>query len=214
MLPERPSAVLNAIAEGGVRKDVQETARAVDDHGTVSSDSVVPAPVEIRSGYSPGCIGRIGELHGRYYATAWGSGAAFEVQMLRELCTFVEEYDHRRDLLLTAHVADVMIGSTVVIGAPESPEARLRWVIVDPRHHGKGAGKAMLAAALAWCRERQYQTVFLWTVDGLPASRTMYERAGFRVTARARDTRYSVPLTSLKMELSLRARSPDIDRDA
>ena len=62
----------------------------------------------------------------------------------------------------------------------------------------------MLTAALTWCHAQEYKTVFLWTVDGLPASRAMYDRAGFRVVARVEDARYSVPLTSLKMELALR----------
>jgi GNAT superfamily N-acetyltransferase len=123
--------------------------------------------------------------------------------MIRELCSFVEQYDPQHDLLLTAHAGDVLIGSTVVIGTPATGEARLRFVIVDPAYQGRGAGKAMLTTALTWCRAHQYKTVFLWTVDGLPASGAMYARAGFRVVARVEDARYSVPLTSLKMELSL-----------
>jgi hypothetical protein len=45
--------------------------------------------------------------------------------------------------------------------------------------------------------------VFLWTVDGLPASRAMYDRAGFRVVERVDDARYTVPLPSVRMELAL-----------
>ena len=59
------------------------------------TQSDVTPTIVLRSGYEPGSIGRIGELHGRYYAAAWGSGAAFEIQMLRALCAFVEEYDPR-----------------------------------------------------------------------------------------------------------------------
>jgi GNAT superfamily N-acetyltransferase len=169
----------------------------------MTNDAFTSRTIDVRTGYLPGAIGRIGELHGRYYAVAWRSGAAFEIQMLRELCTFVEQYDPRHDLLLTAHVGDLLIGSTVVMGTPATGEARLRFVIVDPAYQGRGAGKAMLSAALTWCRAQEYKTVFLWTVDGLPASRAMYDGAGFRIVARVEDSRYSVPLTSLKMELSL-----------
>jgi GNAT superfamily N-acetyltransferase len=187
----------------GSRKGVQDSGDVAARASAMPDDAAASTAIEICTAYSPGSIGRIGELHGRYYADAWGSGAAFEIQMLRELCTFVEQYDPQRDLLLTAHVGDVLIGSTVVIGTPATGEARLRFVIVDPAYQGRGAGKAMLAAALRWCRAQQYKTVFLWTVDGLPASRAMYERAGFCIVARMEDARYSVPLTSLKMELSL-----------
>jgi GNAT superfamily N-acetyltransferase len=167
-----------------------------------------PRPsAEIRPGYEPGVIGRIGELHGRYYAATWGSGAAFEIQVLRDLCALVEAYDPRTDLLLTAHAGDRMVGSLVVMRVPEQRAARLRFVIVDPAWQGRGIGRALLRAALAWCRERGVDACFLWTVEGLPASRAMYERAGFRVVERVEDARYSVPRVSVRMELALAAPS-------
>ena len=166
------------------------------------------ASIVVRSGYEPGAIGRIGELHGRYYAVAWGSGAGFEMQVLRALCDFVEHANPRTHLLLTAHAGDTLIGSAAVQGFPETRRAQLRFVIVDPAWHGRGAGRALLDAALAWCRERGAETVFLWTVEGLPASRAMYERAGFRVVERVEDARYTVPRISIRMELPLEAPLP------
>jgi N-acetylglutamate synthase-like GNAT family acetyltransferase len=163
------------------------------------------APIVLRSGYQPGVIGRIGELHGRYYAVAWGSGAAFEMQVLRRLCDFLEHDNPRTHVLLTAHAGDTLIGSAAVQCVPDPRRAQLRFVIVDPAWHGRGAGRALLDAALAWCREHDVETVFLWTVEGLPASRTMYERAGFHVVERVEDARYSLPLVSLRLELVLAA---------
>jgi N-acetylglutamate synthase-like GNAT family acetyltransferase len=161
------------------------------------------APIVVRSGYEPGALGRIGELHGRYYAMAWGSGAGFEMQVLRGLCTFVEDYDRRTHVLFTAHADDVLIGSAAVLRFPDSRRAQLRFVIVDPAWHGRGAGRLLLQASLAWCRERDVETAFLWTVEGLPASRGMYERAGFRVVERVEDARYTVTRVSICMELPL-----------
>jgi GNAT superfamily N-acetyltransferase len=176
--------------------------------GDMTHHDVTPTIV-LRSGYEPGVIGRIGELHGRYYAVAWGSGAAFEIQMLRALCAFVEEYDPRTHVLLTAHAGDALIGSAAVLRFPETGRAQLRWVIVDPAWQGHGAGRALLQAALDWCRERGVEVCFLWTVEGLPTSRAMYERAGFRVIERVEDARYSVPRTSIRMELPLEAAPAD-----
>jgi GNAT superfamily N-acetyltransferase len=171
--------------------------------------SDVTPTIVLRSGYEPGAIGRIGELHGRYYAVAWGSGAAFEIQVVRALCAFVEEYDPRTHVLLTAHTGDVLMGSAAVLRFPETRRAQLRWVIVDPAWQGQGTGRALLQAALDWCCERDVEICFLWTVEGLPASRTMYERAGFRVVERVEDARYSVPRTSIRMELTLESVTTD-----
>ena len=160
-------------------------------------------PIAIRTGYRPGVIGRIGELHGRYYADAWGSGAAFEIQTIRALCAFFEE-DRGDRIFFTAHAGERLIGSLAVLQTGPA-RAQLRFVIVDPDYQGRRAGRTMLDAALEWCRQRGIASIFLWTVEGLPVSRAMYERAGFRVVERVDDARYSVALTSIRMELSLDA---------
>lgn len=164
----------------------------------------VNSGVEIRCGYEPGLIGRVGELHGRYYAEAWGSGAPFEMLMIREFCDFIESYDPERDLVLSAHIGEVLVGSISVLGRRAGPGiAQLRFFIVDPAYHGRGAGKALLSAALGWCCEKGFKTVFLWTVDNLPQSRGLYENAGFRITERCTDDRYTVCRDNLRMELKI-----------
>ena len=160
--------------------------------------------IEIHRGYEPGLVGRVAELHGRYYATAWGSGAPFELLIAREFCDFIEQYDAEKDLVLSAHIGGVLVGSISMIGRKPGPdEAQLRFFIVDPTYHGCGAGKALLSTALEWCRERHFRKIFLWTVDHLPQSRGLYEKVGFRVTERCPDDRYTVHRDNLKMELTL-----------
>lgn len=160
----------------------------------------------LRSGYEPGIVGRVGELHGRYYAAVWGSGAPFEILATRDMCAFIEGYDPARDLMLGAYGERGMVGSIAIIGRnPGQDGVQLRFFIVDPAWHGHGVGKALLHKALAWCRERGYGKVFLWTVDGLPASRRLYEKAGFRIVAREPDDRYTVLRDNLKMVLDLSA---------
>lgn len=164
----------------------------------------VQTGVEIHCGYEPGLIGRVGELHGRYYATAWGSGAPFELLMTREFCDFIEHYDPEKDLVLSSHINGVLVGSISILGQNPGPDGvQLRFFIVDPVYHGRGAGKILLSTALEWCCERSFRKIFLWTVDHLPQSRGLYEKAGFRVTERCPDDRYTVHRDNLKMELTL-----------
>jgi GNAT superfamily N-acetyltransferase len=170
----------------------------------VPSDAARGGGVLLRRGYEPGLVGRVAELHGRYYARAWGAGAPFELLIAREFIEFLEGYDPACDLVLAAHIGETLVGSISIIGRERSPDGvQLRFFIVDPDWHGRGAGKALLAAALAWCRKRRFPKVFLWTVDGLPQSRRLYEKAGFRVTERVPDDRYTVLRENLKMELLL-----------
>ncbi|HCR12278.1 GNAT family N-acetyltransferase [Solidesulfovibrio sp.] len=165
--------------------------------------------VALRPGYEPGIVGRVGELHGRYYAKAWGAGAPFEILATRDMCAFIEGYDPARDLMLGAYAGERLVGSVAVLGRSPDPDgAQLRFFIVDPDWHGRGVGKALLARALDWCRARGTARVFLWTVDGLAASRRLYEKAGFRIVAREPDDRYTVLRDNLKMVLDIAAERP------
>jgi GNAT superfamily N-acetyltransferase len=122
----------------------------------------------------------------------------------REFSDFIEHYDPRKDLVLSAHIDGVLVGSISILGQNPGPDGvQLRFFIVDPAYHGRGAGKALLSTALAWCRERRFSKIFLWTVDDLPQSRGLYEKAGFKVTERCPDDRYTVHRDNLKMELTL-----------
>jgi len=165
--------------------------------------SATLAPI-FKQGYHPGHIGRIVELHGTYYSKHWGSGATFEILMAAELAEFCERYDPERDLLLTAHVDNKLIGSVAVHGSDaDDGTARLRWFIVDEAYQGQGIGRALLEQALMFCREKACLNLYLWTVDELPQARHLYESVGFRVVEQVRDSRYGVLLLSLKLEITL-----------
>lgn len=160
--------------------------------------------VEIVAGYLPGLVGKVAELHGRYYAEVWKCGAPFEILIAREFSEFLEHYDPDRDLVLSARTEGRLIGSITLIGRQNSPDGvQLRFFIVDPAFHGLGVGKDLLLAALDWCRARNYRRVFLWTVDNLPRSRRLYEKNGFRVVENVPDDRYTVMHHNLKMVLDL-----------
>jgi GNAT superfamily N-acetyltransferase len=160
---------------------------------------------EFVTGFRPGYLGRIAQMHGEYYAGAWGSGPGFEALIARELADFYERYDPARDLLLTAHSGGILVGSIAIIGSEtERPDtARLRWFLTEPTHQGQGIGRQLLEQALRFCCDAGFASVYLWTVEGLPQSWGMYERAGFRVTERHPDTQYTVPLTHVRMEMNL-----------
>ena len=49
------------------------------------------------SGYVPGAIGRVAELHGKYYHTYWGFDLFFESKVATELSEFLCRFNQRRD---------------------------------------------------------------------------------------------------------------------
>ena len=158
-----------------------------------------------REGFEPGYLGRIVQMHGEYYARVWGTGAAFEAGMAREFCEFCEHYNPERDLLCTVHRDETIVGCIAINGTQsERPGlARLRWYLLEEECQGQGIGSRLLNRALAFCQAQGFPLVYLWTVEGLPASRHLYERAGFHVIQRWVDCRYTVEHTHLLMEMPL-----------
>jgi len=63
-------------------------------------------------------------------------------------------------------------------GDDELGLGELYSIHVDPPIWGRGAGRALLAAATTWLDGR-YATSILWVVDSNRRARTLYERAGW-----------------------------------
>jgi GNAT superfamily N-acetyltransferase len=162
--------------------------------------------VEIRSGYLPGAIGRIVELHGAYYASHWGFGAFFEARMARELAEFVDRFDQKRDGLWTAIVSGRIEGSIAIEGSHACDgRAHLRWFILDPALHGQGTGRRLLGEAVGFCRRSGHRDVSLWTFSGLDAARRLYEQAGFRLAEERRGAQWGIEVTEQRFEMEMTA---------
>lgn len=134
------------------------------------------------TGYFPGTIGRITELHAVYYYENWGFDVSFEIQVGSELSDFINNYDKTRDGFWVSKIDNDFAGGVAIDGRQaENEGARLRWFIVDPRFQGKGVGRVLLKRAVEFCREAGHKKIFLWTFEGLDAARTLYKREGFRL---------------------------------
>lgn len=74
---------------------------------------------------------------------------------------------------------------------------------VEPAARGRGAGRALLDAAIAWARSRELDRLELWVTERNGAAVRLYERSGFAGTGR-RDALPSNPaLQIVQMSLNL-----------
>lgn len=155
----------------------------------------------LHKGYIPGSIGRIVELHARYYRELVGFGLPFETKVARELCDFCERYDDARDGLWLALRDGQVEGSIAVDGSHPADGAHLRWFIASDSTRGTGLGTALLTAALQFCQSRHYDRVYLWTFEGLDAARHLYEKFGFRLVLQQRGTQWGAEVNEQRFEL-------------
>jgi GNAT superfamily N-acetyltransferase len=157
------------------------------------------------TGYYPGVIGKITELHAVYYHENWGFDVSFETQVGRELSDFIRDFRRDRDGFWAAVMNGAFAGAAAIDGArTDSEGARLRWFIVDPEFHGRGLGGLLLNRAIEFCREAGHRKVFLWTFKGLNRARLLYERAGFRLAEEHTGRQWGGELLEQKFELHLK----------
>jgi len=160
--------------------------------------------IEVTKGYVPGCIGRVAELHGTYYAENWGFGRYFEAKVATELSEFLNRYDERRDGFWTISMADRVEGSITIDGIHgDDNGAHLRWFIMSDALRGKGAGNKLMDTAVEFCRDRNYGRVYLWTFEGLDAARHLYEKAGFELAEQFSGNQWGTEVTEQRFELVL-----------
>ena len=120
------------------------------------------------SGYIPGAIGRVTEMHAVYYQQNWGFGQFFESKVAAELSSFLDHFDKTRDGFWTACMDGLVEGSVAIDGKNAASEgAHLRWFITSPGLRGQGAGNTLMEKAIGFCKSCGYNHVYLWTFERL-----------------------------------------------
>jgi GNAT superfamily N-acetyltransferase len=160
--------------------------------------------IEIASGYVPGSIGRVAELHGTYYHDHWGFGFFFEAKCATDLSEFLKRYDEKRDGFWTALLDGRVEGHIAIDGVDaEGNGAHLRYFIVSDALRGKGIGNRLIRAAIDFCRNSGHKRVYLWTFEGLYPARHLYEKMGFRLVEQRRGSQWGVEVNEQRFELDL-----------
>ncbi|WP_224332342.1 GNAT family N-acetyltransferase [Haloprofundus halobius] len=166
---------------------------------------------EIQTGYTPGALGRIIELHETYYSEYWNLDYEFSREVAVELAEFLGRYDEAENRLwLVMSDPDddgerEILGSLVVDGGHSDDEegARLRWVVLAPELHGQGLGRELMNRAMAFCADAGFDRVYLWTYEGLEAARRLYDKHGFTVVEDVTRQDWGPELTYQKLETYL-----------
>jgi len=156
-------------------------------------------------GYMPGAIGRVAELHGRYYHEHWGFDLFFESKVATELSEFLRRFNEARDGFWVASKDGRIAGAIAIDGVNfDSKGAHLRWFIMAPENLGQGIGKILIREAIEFCRRAEFKRVYLWTFAGLDAARHLYEKFGFKLSEQHEGNQWGKKVTEQMFELRLR----------
>ena len=156
------------------------------------------------SGYIPGAIGRIAEMHATYYSEHWGFGMYFESKVAIELSEFLRRFDEQNDGFWAANTRGNVVGSITIDGIHRYSEgAHLRWFIMAPETRGRGVGNILLENAIDFCRKKQFEKVYLWTFKGLDAAGHLYGKWGFELREQFEGEQWGTAVTEQRYELIL-----------
>lgn len=170
---------LDTAAQRAVETGLSSWASALQACRT-GTDCTAAGRIKIITGYQPGMIGRITEMHGSYYAREHQFGAFFEAKVAAGLAEFSSRLDKADNQIWLATLADRVVGAVAIDGEDlGNNDAHLRWFILDDGCRGSGVGRKLMAAAMAFCDARAFAAVHLWTFNKLTAARKLYESFGF-----------------------------------
>ena len=147
-------------------------------------------------------VTQIVALHADYYAQHWGFTAIFLERVREETQEFVRRFDPRCDLV--AHIKlDGRVAGSITIDAYATANglAHLRWFIVTDSLRGQGCGNRLMATAVRFCRDHNYEGIYLDTFAGLEPARHLYEKFGFALTDSKPGTSWGTQVTEQRFEL-------------
>lgn len=151
--------------------------------------------IEIVTGFLPGAIGRIAEMHGRYYAHDWNFPPVFEAKIADGLADFIPRLGRPGNQMWLAVEASQIKGSIAIDGEDLGEgKAHLRWVIVEDDLRGTGTGRKLVAEAMKFCDAQGFPEIHLWTFRGLNAARKLYESFGFELAEEWQGTQWGFDL--------------------
>jgi len=156
------------------------------------------------TGYVPGAIGRITELHASYYKKHWDFDLFFESKVATELSEFLNRFNPAHDGFWLVKTDEKIVGGVAIDGKEaKTSGARLRWFIVAPDYQGRGVGQRLLGEAVTFCRKVNIRRVYLHSFAGLDAARHLYEQFGFALCEEKQDETWGKTVTEQTFELIL-----------
>ncbi|HEU5406239.1 MAG TPA: GNAT family N-acetyltransferase [Nitrospira sp.] len=132
---------------------------------------------ELRNDVRPGDLGSVISLHGSVFAQECGFDSAFEAQVARHLGEFIPARTSG-DRLWLAERQRRLVGSVAIVSHSEK-DAQVCWLLVDPSARSLGLGRRLLQEAIAFCRRRRYEYVFLRSFRVLAAASRLFRSVGF-----------------------------------
>lgn len=164
-----------------------------------------PAGITIRHIFAPGDLGELIRIHGLGNHADYGFGVRHEAFCARIAADFIIDGGGANGRAWLAWRDGQLVGSVFIADAGRGA-AQLRLLYVEHSARGLGLGRWLVEAAVSYCRETGFRSVFLLTVEGLDRALHVYRDVGFTQVAREPVPEWGQPrpgARELRLELKL-----------
>lgn len=158
--------------------------------------------ITFRQELKPGDIGYLVHLHGKLYAQESGYSLDFENYVIKTFYEFLQNYSPEKDKIWLAEYNGQIEGCIAIIGQPNN-EAQLRWFLTTPMLRGTGIGKKLFTSAIAYCKDKKFDNLFLMTTNMQKKAISMYEKAGFVKTESIKSFQWGQEMVEERFDLKL-----------
>lgn len=130
------------------------------------------------------------------------TAAAWKAYVTDAVRRFAGGFDEARDCMYILEYRGVLSGCVAIAHAGDR-SAQLRFFFLEKAVRGLGLGGRLMDLAIAFCREKHYRHVFLWTCSKLDAARYLYGKHGFRIAEARENDEWGEPMVEERWELDL-----------
>lgn len=120
-------------------------------------------------------------LHGSIYAQENNYDIQLETYVARGLLEFYENYNADLDRIWICEHNNQIIGVLVLMHR-ENHTAQLRYFLILNQYRSIGLGRKLMDLYMAFFKQCQYKSGYLWTTNEQEAAIRLYQRYGYRLS--------------------------------
>lgn len=149
-----------------------------------------------------GDFGWVIQSNGRLYADEYRWDETYEGLVATIVGDFIKNFDEKKERCWVAEKDGENVGAVFLV-KKSTTIAQLRLLIVEPNARGLGLGKRLVDECTRFARQAGYKKIKLWTQSTLLAARSIYKKAGYKMTDSKKNHLFGHDLVSETWELTL-----------
>jgi len=134
--------------------------------------------IQIRTELKVGDLSFVIQAHSDLYQKEYNYGKTFEYYVIKGVAEFFEVYTPEKSCAWVCEHKGKRIGFLSLMERGEA--AQLRFFFMNKNYRGIGLGNHLMQQFIAFLKEKNYKSCYLWTTTEQLAAAALYKKFGFQ----------------------------------